>query len=224
MASGKFLAAAAVAAGCVCLIAGSGKLFAQNTAMGQAEFYNPGSVSFTVPEGVTRIRVFVYGAGGGAGSSLSESQLGMNGGSGAFVQAVIDVTAGEKLTVVVGAGGKAGLSEEFKPGTAGGASQILNAGRSVLVSAGGGSPGTGPAKSSGTVHVGAGGVPGVAPPGSLLHPGPSGSDCGGEMTRCGYTPPGFTPDVSFGGRGFAGSLDGASETGNGNNGYVYLDW
>lgn len=224
MASGKFLAAAAAVAGWACLFAGGADLCAQNTVMGQAEFYNPGSVSFTVPEGVTRIRVFVYGAGGGAGSSLSQSQLGMNGGSGAFIQAVIDVTAGEKLTVVIGAGGKAGPSGEFKPGIAGGASQILNASRVVLVSAGGGGPGTGPANSSGTVHVGAGGEPGVAPAGSLKHPGPDGNECGGGQTRCGYTPSSLTSDVSFGGRGFAGSLEGASETGEGISGYVYLEW
>ena len=223
MTSGKLLAAAAAAAGLACLLAGA-DLSAQNTAMGQAEFYTPGTTTFTIPEGVTRIRVFVYGAGGGAGGSISDSQLGLNGGSGAFVQAVLDVTAGEKLSIVVGAGGKGGKAGTISSGVAGGASKIENAGKTVLVSAGGGGPGTGCDRCSSTVHVGAGGEPGTAPAGSLLHPGPDGTGCGGGQTRCGYTPSSLTADVSFGGRGFLNGNESDTETVDGINGYVYIEW
>lgn len=202
----------------------AGNLRAQTGPAGQAEFYKTGSNSFTVPEGVTRIRVFVYGAGGGAGSSISSSQIGLNGGSGAFVQAVIDVTAGEKLSIVVGAGGTGGKAGVDGPGKAGGASEILNASKVLLVSAGGGGAGTGCEGCSSSVHVGAGGTPGKAPAGSLLHPGPDGTECGGGSTRCGYTPPGFTADVDFGGRGFNNGNVDETETIDGISGYVYFAW
>jgi hypothetical protein len=218
------LGAAVVALLCFAIVGNSKSLSAQNTAMGQAEFYETGSNSFTVPEGVTRIRVFVYGAGGGAGGSISNNQLGLNGGSGAFVEAVLDVTAGEKLAIIVGAGGKGGAEGTNGAGTAGGASEILNASKTVLVSAGGGGAGSGCSKCTSTVHVGTGGVPGVAPAGSLKHEGPDGTGCGGGQTRCGYTPPGLTADVAFGGRGFLNGSDSDTETNGGTNGYVYIEW
>jgi len=204
---------------------GNGRsLLAQNSAMGQAEFYTAGTSSFTVPEGVARIRVFVYGAGGGAGGSISNSQLGLNGGSGAFIEAVLDVTAGEKLSVVVGAGGKGGKEGTDGAGTAGGASQILNASKTVLVSAGGGGAGAGCSSCGSLSHVGAGGEPGTAPAGSLKHPGPDGTGCGGQQSRCGYTPPGLTADVDLGGRGFLNGNDNDTETNSGISGYVYIEW
>jgi hypothetical protein len=216
--------AASLAALAASIFAFAGDLYAQSGPAGQAEFYKPGSNSFTVPEGVTRIRVFVYGAGGGAGSSISSNQLGLNGGSGAFVQAVIDVTAGEKLSIVVGAGGAGGKAGVDGAGKAGGASEILSASKAVLVSAGGGGAGTGCEGCSSSVHVGAGGMPGKAPTGSLLHPGPDGTECGGGSTRCGYTPPGFTADVDFGGRGFNNGNVDETETIDGIAGYVYFEW
>jgi len=218
----------AIAAGLIlqgsCFLACGGNLFAQNAPEGQAEFYTVGSNPFTVPEGVTKIRVFVYGGGGGAGSSFSNSELGLNGGSGAFVEAVIDVTPSNKITVVVGAGGAGGRAGVFGAGKAGGASQILNADKEVVVSAGGGGAGSGCDKCSPSVHVGAGGTPGVAPAGSLLHPGSDGTACGGGTTRCGYIPPGFTPDVSWGGRGFNSGSATETETIGGIQGYVYFEW
>jgi hypothetical protein len=180
--------------------------------------------TFTVPDGVTTIRVFVYGAGGGAGSSLSDSQPGLNGGSGAFVEAVISVTPGAKLTVIVGAGGTGGKPHEIGPGKAGGASQILNESNEVVVSAGGGGAGTGCEKCSSTGHVGTAGMAGKAPAGSFLHDGSDGSACGGGSTRCGYALSSFTADVDLGGRGFNNGNVDETETIDGIQGYVYFEW
>ncbi len=214
-------AAIALLAGCsfVC----GAKAFAQNTAMGQAEFHQTGGkIAFTVPEGVTRIRAFVYGAGGGAGSTVTASHPGFNGGSGAFVQAVLDVVPGAKLYVIVGAGGAGGAPHTVSSGKAGGASQILNASDEVLVSAGGGGGGTNCCVASS--DVGAAGTPGTAPAGSILHPGSSGDACGGGQTRCGYFLPSLTTDADLGGRGFNnGSVD-DTETIDGIQGYVLFEW
>ena len=157
-----------------CFLACGGNLCAQNTTMGQAEFYLTGQKNiFTVPEGVTRIRAFVYGAGGGAGATITASHPGLNGGSGAFIQAVLDVAPGSKLHVIVGAGGVGGGPHTTSSGKAGGASQILTASDEVLVSAGGGGGGTYCCTAG--AHVGAAGLAGKATAGSLLHDGSDGS-------------------------------------------------
>lgn len=59
------------------------------------------SYSFTVPSGITSIRVRVWGAGGGGGSSSTYS----GGGGGGFAIGEFDVAAGDSYAVTVGAGG-----------------------------------------------------------------------------------------------------------------------
>jgi hypothetical protein len=206
-----------------CFTARGANLHAQNTAMGQAEIYQTGQKNtFTVPEGVTRIRVFVYGAGGGAGSTISSSEVGMNGGSGAFVQAVLAVDPGARLTVIVGAGGKGGAPHTVAAGEAGGASEILNESGELLVSAGGGGGGSNCCTAG--HHVGVAGVAIKGPAGSLLHDGSDGSACGGGSTRCAYPLPSFTADTDLGGRGFNNGNVSDTETIDGVQGYVYIEW
>jgi hypothetical protein len=207
----------------VCFTARGANLHAQNTAMGQAEIYQTGQKNtFTVPEGVTRIRVFVYGAGGGAGSTISSSEVGMNGGSGAFVQAVLAVDPGAKLTVIVGAGGKGGAPHTVSSGEAGGASEILNESGELLVSAGGGGGGSNCCTAG--HHVGVAGAAIKGPAGSLLHDGSDGTACGGGQTRCAYPLPSFTADTDLGGRGFNNGSVNDTETIDGVQGYVYIEW
>lgn len=167
---------------------------------------------------MTKIRAYVYGAGGGAGATTVSTSPGANGGSGAFGEAVITVTAGETLTVAVGAGGAGGQPGTSQNGKAGGATKILR-GATVLLSAGGGGGGS----CAGCVpfNVGKGGAVGIGPSGSVLHAGPAGNNCGGGQTRCGYTLPDFTTSVSIGGRGF---FNGGTSTISGLQGYVYLEW
>jgi len=197
---------------------GGSSAVAQASPGGQAEFVPIGNSSFVVPTGVTKIRAYVYGGGGGAGATIVATSPGANGGSGAFGEGVITVTAGETLTIVVGAGGAGGLPSTSQNGKAGGATKVLR-GAKVLLSAGGGGGGS----CAGCVpfNVGQGGAVGIGPAGSLLHAGPDGKNCGGGQTRCGYTLPDFSTSVTIGGRGF---FNGGTSTISGRQGYVYLEW
>lgn len=82
------------------------------------------SYSFTVPTGVSTIRVRCFGAGGGGGNSSSYA----GGGGGGFAIGEFDVVAGTSYAVTVGTGGG--------PGTSGGTSSFGS-----LISATGGGAG-----------------------------------------------------------------------------------
>lgn len=97
------------------------------------------SESFVVPQDVTDLVFQVWGAGGGAGGR------GGSGGGGGFVTAQISVTAGETLTIVIGAGGGGGAfvpSTAWSGGGGGGYSAVLR-GTDVLFVGGGGGGGGG---------------------------------------------------------------------------------
>lgn len=86
-------------------------------------YTTPGSFTFTVPAGVTKLRVEVAGGGGGGGGGVGARRYkGGNGGSGAKTNTTIAVTAGANITVVVGAGGSGGTGGNN--GGTGGTSQI----------------------------------------------------------------------------------------------------
>lgn len=106
--------------------------------------YNASS-TFTVPTGVTRLRVEAWGGGGGgAGGSGGGGPVplpgagGGGGGGGGYVHGVIDVIEGETLDIVVGAGGTAGAIG--LPGGDGGETSLRRVG-AVLLLAGGGTGG-----------------------------------------------------------------------------------
>jgi hypothetical protein len=63
--------------------------------------YTGGDQTYTVPAGVTKVQVRLWGAGGGGGNENNSSV----GGGGAYVIGYLDVTPGEVLTVMVGQGG-----------------------------------------------------------------------------------------------------------------------
>ena len=82
-----------------------------------AGFYKPqyqrftASGTFTVPEGVTKIMVEVYGGGGGGGGGsclASCSYSGSGGGGGAYAKGFFSVSSGETFAVTVGDGGNGG--------------------------------------------------------------------------------------------------------------------
>jgi len=91
-------------------VGGPGQLCGQTTYA-----YTGGSQTYTVPTGVTSIRIKAWGGGGGA--SANTGTFGSGGGAG-FVQADVAVTSGQRITVVVGQGGAGWSSTE---GWAGGA-------------------------------------------------------------------------------------------------------
>lgn len=74
------------------------------------------SGTFTVPSGVTTLRVLVAGGGGGGSGLQGYYGRYMNGGSGAYAEAIVDVTPGQSIAVTVGSGGNGGTGSN--PGTA----------------------------------------------------------------------------------------------------------
>ncbi len=90
-----------------------------SAAAGDAIYDTPGINTYTVPAGVTELYVKVWGAGGGGGITKVDCTGGVfglgqtctdrkatGGAGGGYAEARIDVTPGENLTVVVGAGGQ----------------------------------------------------------------------------------------------------------------------
>lgn len=134
------------------------------------EFTSTGSTTYTIPTGVSTLRVRVWGS-GGAGSDFSGTSYGPNsastaGGSGGFAEAHVDVSGQTSITVIVATGtaGPQGHSNADVAGTGigtggegtgggdGGAGSGIKFGSTMVLVAGGGG-GT----SAGTCHGGGGG-------------------------------------------------------------------
>jgi hypothetical protein len=138
-------------------------LQAQVTASRVTTYTAPGTYTYMVPAGVTALQIAAWGGGGGGGGSAG-ALAGGGGGSGAYVKAVVSVTPGDTLTVVVAAGGVGGLGtstvSRVQNGMPGGASWVADNG-TVLVRANGGAGGgnglSGNGGAAGTFQV-----PGVA--------------------------------------------------------------
>jgi hypothetical protein len=73
-----------------------------------------GTHLYKVPKRINKLKIQLWGAGGGSGNFLSRQ--GGNGGGGAFVEAIIDVEPYDVLEIVIGTGGCAGASgSEIEP-------------------------------------------------------------------------------------------------------------
>ncbi len=149
---------------------------------------------WVVPANVTSIDVVAAGASGGASAPGSGSQGTGAGGDGGAVHAVLPVTPGEKLSVVVGGVGETGLANSTTPaaggfgggasagarsngqaygsGGGGGGGTFLFSPNSLLIAAGGG--GGGSSFSGSAVYGGAGGSSGDGKSGSSAYGAPSG--------------------------------------------------
>ncbi|MDE2099073.1 MAG: hypothetical protein KGL39_17600 [Patescibacteria group bacterium] len=101
---------------------------------GSQTWSTPGTYTFTVPSGVTRILALLWGAGGG-GAGAGTTGGGGAGGGGAFGGWFLDVTPGESVSITVGQGGSGGASGAN--GAAGGASSITVAGTTYTANGGG---------------------------------------------------------------------------------------
>lgn len=76
--------------------------------------------SYTVPSGVEKVRVYVWGAGGGSGSATGGA-----GGAGGYAEGLVNVSPGQTLQVVVGQGGMSrGHAQEIN-GAGGGVSGLF---------------------------------------------------------------------------------------------------
>lgn len=113
----------------------------------ETTYTTPGTYTWTVPTGVTRISVKVYGAQGGGVAAFGQG----TGGHGAMVTALVPVTPGQTLTYVVGGqpttassrlggygGGGNGADAFFGRGAGGGGASSIYVGTTALVVAGGG--------------------------------------------------------------------------------------
>jgi hypothetical protein len=114
------------------------------------------SGSFTVPVGVTRVKVSCWGGGGGGGGA-STNGAGTGGSAGGFTTKVVTgLTPGATVTVTIGAGGAGGTSGGGNGGNGGttsfGAHCSATGGSGNL-----GGPGTVPSAPAGAAGAGAGG-------------------------------------------------------------------
>ncbi len=210
--------------------------------------YTGSSQSYTVPSGVSLVRVKIWGAGGGAASNIS-GIYGSGGGAG-FVQADVPVTPGETLNIIVGRGGAGWNSTEGYAGSAypnggaatnfggggGGRSEVSKSGL-LLVAAGGGGGGyqfNGTAGPGGTGGPAIGGTGGSSPNNAGGSGGTQGSGgVGGYGTAStggsgGYKqggnanganiPGGAAGDGYYGGGGGGGGQTGVGDSGGGGGG------
>ncbi|MCX6171238.1 MAG: YDG domain-containing protein, partial [Flavobacterium sp.] len=114
----------------------------------------PGTYSYTVPAGVTSIKIQAWGAGGAGGSAQAATSLTMRAGGGAggsYATTTISVTSGDVINYTVGAGG-AGSTSGFVNATASGTGGFSSAtvGSTVVLKAFGGPGGL---SATGTVTV-----------------------------------------------------------------------
>jgi len=188
---------------------------------------------FTVPPGVTKISVELYGAGGGGGSEIvSPAGLlsGAGGGSGAYTRTVLMVNPTDSLMISVGTAGAGGSPfSGTGAGSPGGDTTIAD-GTGILASAGGG----GGAGVSTAAPLGPTGIPGTGGAtdtnAAISHTGKPGGGSvliGGGIGSTsparggpGYTPLGFVPgDIGAGGQG---SFE--NNGGSGAAGYAVITW
>jgi hypothetical protein len=162
-----------------------------------------GTYSWTVPDGVIRVALEIWGGGGGGYNDGGGNFA--YGGGGGYAFSIVSVVPGEVLTVVVGAGGANQAAVAFN---AGGTSSVASAASSfTTVSATGGTAaGAGGVGSNGKLNAsgGAGGQNGAyAAIGAGMSPH---SDVGARASGLTLTGPGTGGSPSAVGSGQAGSV------------------
>lgn len=96
-----------------------------------------------VPPNVFRIYVELWGGGGGGGG-CETSEFGAGGGAGgSYARALMDVTPGESIGVIIGNGGGGGDGATGANGGVGGGTTVLDGGATDFISVGGGNGGIG---------------------------------------------------------------------------------
>lgn len=112
---------------------------AQGRVSGQAIYSAVGTYYWTVPGGVTQIRVTLAGGGGAGGVGVGSNSAAGGGGAGGALRATYNVTGGESVQIDMGeAGSTNGANGE--PGTA---TTVTVGGASASAGGGGGSSGVG---------------------------------------------------------------------------------
>lgn len=185
----------------------------------------PGSgKTWTVPAGVTKVRVRFAGGGGGGGyvSPGTGGDHGGGGGAGAVCERLFDVVPGSVFNYTVGAAGVGKASSSDGDGTDGGESQVVSPASatpsSLTVRALGGGGGEGPPNRYG----GAGGEPIDGYPGFWGGAGASGEARGGMGGANRFTG-GSAGAPGYGGGGGFGSGD-MTDGFDGLEGVVIFEW
>lgn len=195
--------------------------------------------TFTVPAGVTRVRVHTIGASGGAG----RYSTGQQSGAGGYATGVISVTPGETLKVRVGGKGKGGqgsvpcgglggypgggsgsFGDTYGGGGGGYSGVFRNDGTPLIISGAGGggsgystAPGAGGGTTGGNGHTSTGGTQSAggtgAYPGSAYQGG--NANGGNRLTST-------SQDGGGGGGGYygGGTNNGDGQSGSGGSGYI----
>jgi hypothetical protein len=181
------------------------------------------SGTFTVPAGVTAVKVTVIGGGGG-GMGWGANYSGGGGGGGVAVKYITSLTPGSAISVTVGSGGNGGDYLTNSGATSGGSSSFGSYCSATGGSAGGGTypntGGAGGAGSNGNINItgGRGGVGGNATDGSqfIAIGGAGGGSSGqhGQSGLTGYTPvnAGYQPIYTIGGAGYLGGMGGWTQS------------
>lgn len=201
------------------------------------QIYNSGTTTFTIPSGVTALKITVIGGGGaGGGGTTTTAQPGNGGGSGAVgVSWLTNLTSGNTLTVTVGAGGTGSGGISGSPGGASSVSSGTQIITTINAPGGGGGGGAGAQGSGLAGAVGTGGqVNFGGSPGYLTIQtgvnnntgsggGPSIYGGGGNSQSGGLNGNAGTAYGAGGGGGGSGGLS-ATAGGAGGNGAVIFEW
>ena len=196
-------------------------LFFVKQSIGQTVVITNPVSPWTVPAGVTSIKVEVWGGGGGGGGSQNSfftNRYGGGGGGGGYSVSNLTVTSGQVYSITVGAGGTVGLNAN---GGNGGASSVTGPGGTVTAAGGlGGARSTGAAGGTGGIgnanDGGRGGTGNGNGGGGGGGAGNAGNGIEGSNTSAGSGGPG-SPNIAP----FRGGNGGASQntaTNNGNSG------
>jgi len=135
---------------------------------GPGETVFTSSATYTVPSGVSEIKVSAWGGGGGGGAG-SGSTPGGQGGYGGYIVAIINVVPGKSCRITIGAGGS--------PGDSGSTSLVECSPGGGVVADGGNAGGSGSSASGGA--GGQAGSPDLAIHGADGQTGASAADGGG---------------------------------------------
>ena len=192
-------------------------------------FGNTGTTAWTVPAGVTKVRVRAWGAGGGGGGSASSPSAASGGGGGGYVEGYYPVTPGQVINVTAGLAGPGAAAVSQGNGNPGGTSSF-----GTLCSAGGGGGGGGAAATGYQTEVGAGGA---ATGGNVFNISGSAGQPGRQIGSNGVGGVGGHAHASAGAplttsHGSAGTTPGGGGSGgansggggSGGHGIVYVEW
>lgn len=188
---------------------------------GFVEFTQAGtSGTWSVPPGVTAIRVTVVGAGGGGATGSEDDPFlsgGGGGGSGGILQTTLSVAPGDEISYQVGSGGSGAISTGAggRPGSSGTVSNIGYRGTFYVATGGAGGGASG--GNLGGSHYNAGGAGGT-PGGTAGSPGASQRAQAASRNLMAGGAGGSANPYGFGGAGAPGVPSGGPATPENQNG------